>query len=260
MRRAVGLLKRHRYRRQERRAIRQAPLVIANSERTCQDLVEHLGVPADRLRVVYLAADPARFRPASAEERAAARSALGWPADAPFFLFVGSPRDHRKGFDVVLSAWQTLMEDPGWDAHLAVVGTGADDPTWQHGLARSGLRERVHGLKVRDDVHRLYWACDAVISPTRYEAYGLAVHEALCCGLPALVSRSAGVAERFPVELNDLVLPDPEDVDDLALRLKRCRGELGSYRRLITPLSASLRSRSWADVAAEFVRVVEGGE
>ena len=38
-------------------------------------------------------------------------------------------------------------------------------------------------------------ACDALVSPTRYEAYGLAVHEALARGLPALVSRSAGIAD-----------------------------------------------------------------
>jgi glycosyltransferase involved in cell wall biosynthesis len=173
----------------------------------------------------------------------------------PFFLFVGSPRDHRKGLDIVLAAWRALVaEDASWDAHLAVVGEGAEDAAWQQGL------KRVHGLKLRPDIHQLYWACDALVSPTRYEAYGLAIHEALCCGLPALVSGSAGVAERFGVELSDLVLSDPEDVADLALRLKRCRLELGCYRRLITPLAASLRSRRWEDVAAEFVRVVEEGE
>jgi hypothetical protein len=73
------------------------------------------------------------------------------------------------------------------------------------------------------------------------------------------VSRSAGVAERFPVELGDLVLPDPEDADDLAVRLRRCRRELDSCRRRVAPLGADLRARSWADVAAEMVRVVEGG-
>jgi glycosyltransferase involved in cell wall biosynthesis len=253
-RRVVDLLKNRRYQSQERRAMRKAPLVIANSERTRRDLVERLGVPAERVRVVYLGAEPGRFRPPSTEERAAARRALGWPGDVPFFLFVGSPRDHRKGFDVVLSAWRTLLKDPAWDAHLAVVGTGAEGLAWQQGLG-----ERVHGLKPREEIHELYWACDALVSPTRYEAYGLAVHEALCCGLPALVSRSAGVAERFPVEVGDLVLPDPEDADDLAVRLRQCRSRLDDCRRLVAPLGAALRSRSWADVSAEMVRVVEAG-
>jgi glycosyltransferase involved in cell wall biosynthesis len=206
---------------------------------------------------VYLAADPARFRPPSAAERADARSALGWPADVPFFLFVGSPHERRKGFDVVLSAWRSLVQDPAWDAHLAVVGHGADDPAWQQALAAGGLGERVHGLKVRGDIHRVYWACDALVSPTRYEAYGLAVHEALCCDLPALVSGAAGVAEQYPPALQDLILPDPEDADDLARRIRCCRVERKAFGRHLGPLGAALRARSWEDVAAEIVALVE---
>jgi glycosyltransferase involved in cell wall biosynthesis len=256
-RRVVRLLKRHRYRGQERRAFEQAPLLIANSERTRRDLVEKLGVAEERVRVVYLAADPTRFRPPSAGERAEARLALGWPADVPFFLFVGSPHEHRKGFDVVWSAWRSLMQDPGWDAHLAVVGHGADDAAWLQALAASGLGERVHGLKVRGDIHRLYWACDAVVSPTRYEAYGLAVHEALCCGLPAVVSRGAGVAECYPDDLSGLLLLNPEDTGALAARLHRCRAELDLARRRVAPLGERLRSRRWEQVARDVVELVE---
>jgi glycosyltransferase involved in cell wall biosynthesis len=251
IRRAVGLLKRNRYRAQERRAVRTALLLIANSERTRQDLVERLGVPADRVRVVYLAAERAGFRPPSQEERAAARTALGWPSTAPVILFVGSPRDRRKGFDVLLSAWRTLSADPLWDAHLAVVGIGADHPAWQHGLAR------VQGLALTANIHRLYWASDVLVSPTRYEAYGLAVHEALCCGVPALVSRTAGVAELYPQELADLLLSDPEDVADLVVRLRRWWQSPDEYRQRIGALSERLRNRTWERVAEEFVQMVE---
>jgi glycosyltransferase involved in cell wall biosynthesis len=250
-RRMVGSLKDQRFRRHERRALRHAPLVIANSQRTRQHLVEYLGIAEARVRVVYLAAEPTQFRPPSADERAAARAALGWPPDVPYFLFVGSPRDHRKGLDIVLSAWRALAEGADWDAHLVVVGEGAEDCAWQQGL------QRVHGLKVRPNIHQLYWGCDALVSPTRYEAYGLAVHEAVCCGLPALVSGSAGVAERFPGELSDLALPDPEDIGDLVARLRRCRADLGAARRRVAPLAASLRTRTWEHVARDVVELVE---
>ena len=51
----------------------------------------------------------------------------------------------------------------------------------------------------------VFAACDLLIHPARYEAYGLAVHEALCRGLPALVSATAGVAERYPEDLGQLL-------------------------------------------------------
>ena len=59
---------------------------------------------------------------------------------------------------------------------------------------------------------------------------GLGVHEALCRGLPALVSRTAGVAERYPAGLNGLLIPDPDSAADLADRLRDWRAGLERYR------------------------------
>jgi glycosyltransferase involved in cell wall biosynthesis len=67
-------------------------------------------------------------------------------------------------------------------------------------------------LGYREDVATILAASDLLASPTRYEAYGLNVHEAICRGVPALVSRSAGVAERYPPELRSWLLDDPDDV------------------------------------------------
>ena len=55
------------------------------------------------------------------------------------------------------------------------------------------------------DVPNLLRAADCLVAPTRYEAYGLGVHEALCCGLPGIVSADAGVAERYSPELQRFV-------------------------------------------------------
>ena len=65
---------------------------------------------------------------------------------------------------------------------------------------------------------RLLAAADVLVHPARYEAYGLAVHEALCRDIPAIVSREAGVAERFPAALEPLLLDDPDSVDELRTR------------------------------------------
>ncbi|MDK2408772.1 glycosyltransferase [Aphanizomenon sp. PH219] len=54
----------------------------------------------------------------------------------------------------------------------------------------------INFLGFRADVPNLLRAADCLVAPTRYEAYDLGVHEALCCGLPAIVSADAGVDER----------------------------------------------------------------
>jgi glycosyltransferase involved in cell wall biosynthesis len=98
---------------------------------------------------------------------------------------------------------------------------------------------------------------DCLVAPTRYEAYGLGVHEALCCGLPALVSATAGVAERYPPDLSDLLLPNPEDAADLAARLSHWRKTPDEYSKLVNSFSEQLRSYTWDDMAQSILEKME---
>jgi glycosyltransferase involved in cell wall biosynthesis len=98
-----------------------------------------------------------------------------------------------------------------------------------------------------------------VVSPARYEAYGLAVHEAICTGLPAVVSRAAGVAERIPPPLDGLLLNDAEDAGELAERLLAWRAGIEAHRAAALALSAALRAWTWDHMAARIVDIVERG-
>jgi hypothetical protein len=71
-----------------------------------------------------------------------------------------------------------------------------------------------------------------------------------------MVSVDAGVAERYPPELRDLLLPDVEDVDELCARLRRWRGEEGDVAARMRPFADQLRTRSWDDMAAEIVELL----
>jgi glycosyltransferase involved in cell wall biosynthesis len=232
-----------------------ARLVIANSERTRRDLIDRLGVPPGRVHTVYYGADPERFRPPAPEERAAARARLGWAESdgRPAAAFVGALGDERKGFDTLFAAWRRLARDPGWDARLLVVGAGAMLPAWRARAAEEGLGDSVRFLGFRDDVPAVLAACDLLVSPARYEAYGLNVQEALCCGLPAIVSADAGVAERYPGPLRELLLPDPDDPADLARRIAAWRADPGPLRSAVADLGRALRARPWDRCAAEIV-------
>jgi glycosyltransferase involved in cell wall biosynthesis len=241
----------------ERAALRQACLVITNSERTRRDVIEHLDVSPDRVHTVYYGIDPERFRPPTAVERVEARAALGWPDDRPVVAFIGALGDRRKGLDTLFAAWQKLCASAQWDADLVVVGTGAELPAWETRAAQAGLQDRIRFLGFRKDVERILAACDALVAPTRYEAYGQGVHEALCCGLPALVTRDAGVAERYSAELQELLIPDPQNVDDLVARLQDWRRRATDYRNALLPLSEQLRAHTWNHMAAQIAQLIE---
>ena len=241
----------------EQQALRGARTIITNSNRTRDDLVRRLRIPRSRIHTIYYGTDPKLFRPASDDERVALRRELGWRDGTPMMVFVGAMEDRRKGFDTVFEAWKILCGDPRWDGDLAVIGIGSETSIWLERARRLRIERRVHFLGFRSDVPALLRACDAMIAPTRYEAYGLGIHEALCCGLPAFVSSDAGVAERYPTELRDLLLPDPEDVNALVQRLRTWRDNVYYWRERVLPFSRELRRYTWNDMSRDIVVVAD---
>lgn len=243
-----------RARRRERRALHSARLVVANSERTRRDLVERVGLDASRVRVVYLGSE--MREEATGAERAAARERLGIPAGVPVVVFVGAlGHDRNKGFDTLWRAWQLLSARGGWDARLLVAGGGRGFERWRALVGESGDGVRLLGFTERvDDVCA---SADLLVSPARYEAYGLNAHEAICRGASALVSARAGIAELFPASLEAMLLPDPEDAEDLARRLAAWRAEPDARRESFRTLASRLRRRAWDDMAAELVAFAE---
>jgi glycosyltransferase involved in cell wall biosynthesis len=243
-----------RYVAEEQQALDRARLVICNSNRTADDVVRLVGVGRARTRVVYYGIDSVKFGRVDAAEREAAKRMLGLPPARLLALFVGALGDRRKGFDTVFDAWRSLCGRTAWDVDLVVAGTGAELDAWKARSAREMPEGRVRFLGFRRDMPTVFAACDLLIHPARYEAYGLAVHEALCRGLPALVSATAGVAERYPEDLGRLLLQDPESANELTERLSAWREDEGITER-VAEFAARLRSRTWDHMAREIAEL-----
>jgi glycosyltransferase involved in cell wall biosynthesis len=244
------------YARRERAALGRARLVLCNSKRTAQDVHERIGIEAARTRVVYYGSDASQFSLVSEQDRTASRRELGWPLDRPVALFVGALGDRRKGFDRLLEAWAILCRDLAWDAHLAVTGHGSELPAWQRRAADLEIAGRITFTGFRTDISRVIGASDVMVHPARYEAYGLGVHEAICRGVPAIVSAGAGIAELYPPSLRDLLIADVEDAPGIADRLHHWRSNAPSAADRIRPLAERLRNRSWTDMGAEIEQAV----
>ncbi len=246
---ALVAARHHRYVAAERRALTQAQLVVCNSDRTVQDVVRHVGVDPHRVCRVYYGVDAARFHDRG--ERATAKIAIGREPSVPLVLFVGALGDRRKGFDTVYAAWKAMCRRSEWDAHLLVVGAGRELGRWRALTNHDGMARRITFLGYRTDVPALLAAADALVHPARYEAYGLAVHEAICSGVPVIVSSAAGIAERFPCQLSELLIEDADSAADLCTRFRRWRAEADEFTRRTREFGADLRTRSWDDMSRE---------
>jgi len=238
----------------ERQACSLARAIVANSERTRSEVIQTFGIQPDQVHTIYLGTDPEVFRPASPSEKLAARKRLGWPAQTLTAVFIGAlGYDRRKGFDLLFDAWKQLCADPAWDVDLVAAGGGAEVGHWRSQAQKFGLDRRIRMMGFTHETSQLVRAADVMVHPVFYEPYGLGVQEALCCGVAALVTRSAGIAERYPRALFDLLLEGPPSVDDLVEKLRRWRADCDAWPARVSSFSAQLRRHTWRDMAREFV-------
>jgi len=244
------------FRRHEGRAIREAKLVIANSELTRNHVTELLGVDPMRTRTIYLAAN-ADWAPPSEVERANARTWLQIPSEVPVACFVGAlGHDRRKGFDTLWQAWKKLSADPTWAAHLVVAGGGRQVAHWRREADR--MNGQVHVLGFTDRVCDVLAASDLLVSPVLYEPFGLNVMEAICRGVPAVVSANAGVAELYPNDLHRYLLDDPRDYERVVRMLRQWSTEVEKTRLDFAQFSGRLRQRTWMAMANEVIGATAG--
>jgi glycosyltransferase involved in cell wall biosynthesis len=242
------------FRKHEESAIQKPKLVITNSELTRRHVVELLGVDAQWVATVYLGAN-AEWAPPGSDERRSARAWLNIADDVPVVAFVGAlGHDKRKGFDTLWAAWREVSSDPAWNAHLVVAGGGRQVERWRRITAETG--GRVHILGFTDRVRDLLAASDLLVSPVRYEPFGLNVTEAICRGVPAIVSANAGMAELYPPALRSWLLADATDHHELANKLKAWRRDIEGAQKAFAPFGSTLRQRSWQAMADDFIALV----
>lgn len=252
----VALTLQHRvYCRQEAAALHKARLIFANSEGSRRALIDGVGIAPGNVQLLYYGSAVERFAPVAEAERQALRQREGLSGVDNVFLYAGALGDLRKGFDRLFAAWKIAQGEMGGRAALAVVGMGREVPAWRARAEREGLDIRFLGF--RQDIENVFRACDALVLPARYEPFGLVVQEALCCGVPAIVSREVGAAEVFTEELRPLVVGDADDPRQLADRLIEVGKDRRFYRDAALRFREQISGYGWEQMAQRMVKRIE---
>jgi glycosyltransferase involved in cell wall biosynthesis len=136
------------------------------------------------------AVDPQQYD-ARPEQGRVFRQAWNIPPQAPVVVSVGRP-DWKKGVDLLIRA---LAEAPQW--HLVFAGDreSGQAPSWQRLARKLGVAGRVvwPGFLSGPDLLAALSAADLFALVSANENFGMAVVEAMLCGLPVMVSRAVGV-------------------------------------------------------------------
>jgi glycosyltransferase involved in cell wall biosynthesis len=233
-------------------AVRWTDHIIAVSESTKRDTVDHLGVPEDKITVVHEAANPI-FRPVSREEAwQQVRNRHG--IEDRFILFV-STIEPRKNVPTLMRALWQLVECYKKDVQLVVAGGKG----WLYEDAFAVVDElqldsRVHfvGRVSSEDLLYLYNAAQLLAHPAFYEGFGLPPLEAMACGLPVIASNVASLPE---VVGDAGLLIDPHDVDELTVGMWRVLTDEELRREMIEKGLRQAARFSWDRAAAETLEI-----
>jgi glycosyltransferase involved in cell wall biosynthesis len=204
------------------RVVRAARLVICVSEFTRREVVELIGVPEGRIRVVPNGVGPP-FGPD------------GPAADGDYVLAVGT-LEPRKNLGAAREAALRL------DVELRVVGAQG----WG-GVRVDGWLGRV----ADDELAALYRGARCLVYPSLYEGFGIPVLEAMACGTP-VVTAAGGATEE--VAGGAAVLADPRDPASIAAAVEEAATRRDELRARGLERA---RAFTWDRVAAETRRVYE---
>ncbi len=168
--------------------------VVCVSEATRRQMIRQFRVPAGKLVTVHDGIDTERFVP-NTRFRAERRRAWGIGVEALVFGAV-SRLSYEKGLDIAIDAFARLRSRrPGQEMHLVLVGEGAERARLQEQARAAGVGGQVHFPGFTAAPWEAYCGLDFFLMPSRDEALGLSLLEAMACGCCPIATAVGGIPE-----------------------------------------------------------------
>ena len=174
-----------------RYAVRKSDLVTGVSKTVLERFVRPRNQSPDMSDVIYLGAPIPD--PATEEERSAFRLSLGWPADTPLVLHVGSFKE-TKNHPCVLAVFDRVLKAMP-QARLLLAGEGILRRKVESMAKRLQIDSAVRFLGLRNDVPKLMTMCDVLLFPSFQEGCPVVALEAGGAGLPVVASKIPAMEE-----------------------------------------------------------------
>jgi glycosyltransferase involved in cell wall biosynthesis len=239
-------------------AARGATLILTDSDASRSDIMQHLRIPADRVRTIYLAADPEFTDRLDPIDTVARRKNYDLPEE--YVLYLGG-FDARKNIETLLQVYTWAQDILGENYPLVIAGSLPDrhDTFFQDPRVIAKQIEvenvvRFIGRVAEEDKVALYQQARAFLYPTLYEGFGLPALEALACGVPVVGSNASSVPE---IVGDAGILVDPKDARALAGALIAVCTEDPLHDELSERALKQAAQFSWERCARETVEAYE---
>lgn len=224
---------------------KQMDHVLTDSYCSQKDIVARLGVPAERITVVYPGVERERFRPSPEGHRR--------DGGRPYVLCVAGA-DPTKNVETLIHAFSRLPS-PIRDAHdLVLGGDFRRRPDLYELVSRLDIASHTTftGVVTDERLVELYQGARLFVFPSRYEGFGFPVLEAMACGCPVISSDASSLPE---VTGDAALLVEPSDQDGLSHLMERVLTDTDLQEELRRKGLARAVEFSWDRTARETIEV-----
>lgn len=207
--------------------LRKAKKIIAVSETTKQEIIEHFHINPEKITVTYEGADVKKSNDTRIIKE-------------PYVLYVGNAYPH-KNLERFLDAWQEKI----------VLAT-PDDYFSKQIIKRKNVL--MFGPASKDELANLYTYAQALVFPSFMEGFGLPGIEAMAIGTPVVCSDIPVFREIY----GDACLKfDPKDSNDIAQKIKQVLENEKVRKELIAKGKKQVAKYSWRKMAIESLSIYD---
>ena len=237
--------------------LKRCDMLLAISESSRREAIEHLNFRADDIAVVHGAADPV-FRRVSLEKAAWLHKPGSERLQQGFVLYTGG-YDAHKNVDTLISAYSDLPASLRERYPLVLAGrcnSARHDQLLRHSRRLSFPTTQLifTGTLSDEELAGLYSHCSLFVAPSLHEGLGLPLLEAMACGAAVIGSNSSSLPEVIGCRE---ALFDPHSRSSIAAKLHEALAEPGFLQRLRLNAPLQTAKFSWRRSAQSALAAIE---
>jgi glycosyltransferase involved in cell wall biosynthesis len=241
-----------------RRGLLRADRIISVSAATKRDVENLLGIPPDRIRMVYSAPDP-NFLAHQTDPKVRSRLLERFQIQYPYVLYAGRIRPHKnvpRLIEAFAVARGELENHPKYkDLRLVIIGDEISrNPEVRRAVAQTRTEQVVRflGFVPFETLKAFYSAASAFAFPSLYEGFGLPPLEAMATGIPVITTSVSSLPE---VVGDAAMIVNPENVFDMARGIREVLVDDELRARLIAAGFNQARQFNWRRTAEQTLEV-----
>jgi glycosyltransferase involved in cell wall biosynthesis len=160
-----------------------------------------------------------------------------------------------KGLDLLFHA----LRDVKNDFILNIIGDGEEEENLKKLAQELNIYDKVNflGFKQKDEIVKCYKESDIFVFPTRLDCFGLVITEAMCAGLPVIVSKYADGAYDLVDEGKNGFIVDPYDSKELRGKIESLLSNTSIIREMGIKSHERVKKFSVENSAKGFFQAIE---